>query len=514
MALLTSDGAQGFVAAFRRTADLDPQRVFARHLGSDVTFGWLDQASANLGSWLAGTCPTGARVLVMARNSPEVVAAFFAVARTGRIWVPINVQQRGAVLRHIVENAAPALILVDPDLKAQLAESGANVAGIPIVETGAGARCLSAMLEIAGTPDDKHCGPEDDVAINYTSGTSGPPKGVLLSHRMLRLAADAVVEAADLGDGDVLFHWEPLYHIGGLQTLLLPLIVRCELAMVERFSASRFWRQVSETQSTHIHQLGGILQILLKQPVSDDDRAHKVRIAWGGGCPEAIWRPFEERFGVAIRECYGMTEAASITTMNKTGEPGFVGHPVPWFEVTIRDEAGQILDIGQRGEICVASRIEGGLFRGYYKDEAATAKALRDGVLHTGDIGEFSPNGMLRFFGRANDSIRVKGENISAWEIESVVVDHDAIKDCAVIGVASDVGEQDIKLFVELKPSRDLEAEALWTWLSDKLPPYKMPRYIDHVTMFERTPSERIMKHKLSKMLDDCWDRKAANGAG
>src|SRR5690606_21874409 len=128
-----------------------------------------------------------------------------------------------------------------------------------------------------------------------------------------------------------LFMWEPFYHIGGAQVILLPILREVRLTIVERFSASRFWQQVAEAGCTHIHHLGGIIQILLKQPEGPFDRAHKVRIAWGGGCAVEAWRPFETRFGVQIRECYGMTECSSLTTFNDEDVVGAVGRPLPWF---------------------------------------------------------------------------------------------------------------------------------------------------------------------------------------
>src|SRR5258708_30254441 len=138
----------------------------------------------------------------------------------------------------------------------------------------------------------------------------------MLSHRMLRYAGEAVALVATAGDGDVFLMWEPLYHIGGMQMVVLPLLREVTLAMVGQFSASRFWQQARDYGATHIHFLGGILQILLKQPPSPLDRSHGARVAWGGGCPKDVLRPFEERFGIVIRQRYGITQASSIPTFN------------------------------------------------------------------------------------------------------------------------------------------------------------------------------------------------------
>ena len=340
--------------------------------------------------------------------------------------------------------------------------------------------------------------PEALFAISYTSGTTGAPKGVLMSHRMLRLAGEGARLVSDAQDGDVLYMWEPLYHIGGSQLIVLPLLRRVILHMVQRFSAGRFWAEVSAAGATHIHFLGGILQILLKQPPSALDRRHGARIAWGGGCPPEVWRAVEDRFGVQMRECYGMTEASSFTTYNDRGVVGSVGRPVPWFAVELSGPTGRRCRRASAARSSCAAAIRCAITAGYFRNPEATAAALRGGALHTGDLGAFDRDGNLFFHGRMSDSVRVKGENVSAWEVESVAAGHPAVEDCAMIGVAADIGEQDIKLFVKLKAGNALDPAALSGWLAERLAPYQVPRYVSIVAEFERTPSQRIMKHRLS----------------
>jgi crotonobetaine/carnitine-CoA ligase len=343
-------------------------------------------------------------------------------------------------------------------------------------------------------------------AIMYTSGTTGRPKGVLVSHRMLRLAGEAAALVSGARDGDVLYLWEPLFHIGGAQMMVLPLIRSVTLVIAERFSASRFWLDISASGATHMHFLGGILQILLKLAPTPLDRSHGVRIAWGGGCPREVWQPFEERFGVAIRECYGMTECSSFTTANLHGPIGSVGKPLPWFDVTLVDNAGKPVASGGRGEIVVRERMPGALTRGYFNDPEATAKALRNGAFLTGDLASADAAGNHYFHGRMTDSVRVGGENVAAAEVEEVARKHPAVEECAMIGMAADVGEAAIKLFVKLKAGMSLLPRELSDWLAPRLARYQRPRYIAIVEEFERTPSQRIMKHELSKRTDDAWD--------
>jgi crotonobetaine/carnitine-CoA ligase len=174
---------------------------------------------------------------------------------------------------------------------------------------------------------------------------------------------------------------------------------------------------------------------------------------------------------VQIRECYGMTEASSITTFNDRGLVGSVGRPVPWFSLELRDERDELVQAEECGEIVVGPRSGGALFAGYFRDPEATAKAIRGGMLYTGDLGMLDAGGNLSFLGRMTDSVRCRGENVSAWEVERVVVEHPAVEDCAVIGVVAEIGEQDVKLFVKAKPGEEIDPPSLTAWLGRRLAP-------------------------------------------
>lgn len=503
---------EGFAGLLHARALAVPDGVYASFNGEPLTFSGLDRAASALASFMRGKgYRQGDHVAVMMRNSLAALSVICGLAKAGIVWVPINAQQRGEGLRYLLAHSRPRMLVVDADLAELAREAFAPEAQTAVLingnETSAGG--LSSVL--ADSADFSEEPPEADspFAIMYTSGTTGRPKGVIVSHRMLRLASEAVGQVTAAQPGDVFFVWEPLYHIGGAQLLPLPMIRNIRLAMVDRFSASRFWQQVKTEGATHIHYLGGILQILLKQPQGAIDREHGVNIAWGGGCPPDVWREFQARFGVQIRECYGMTEASSITTFNDTGLTGSVGTPPPWFSVEILDATGAPVPTGERGEIVVKTSKSGALFPGYFENPEATAKALRGGALHTGDLGSCDAEGNLFFHGRMTDSVRCRGENVSAWEVEHVAANHPAVEDCAMIGVAGDIGEQDIKLFVKPKSGHHLDPAEMSAWMGQRLATYQNPRYIAVVDEFERTASQRIMKHKLSPTLDDCWDRMA-----
>lgn len=504
MTLSLSDPS--FIKGLSKAAKHDPERVYGVFEQRTLTFGELDCQSEALAAYLRNKLgvKVGERVAVMTTNSPEAIAVLFALAKAGIIWVPVNARQRGAGLKYILEHSAPSLIIVDSDLAPVISECGA---GLPcILHLGGGADEVTALLksgEILNAPVPRL---SDTYALMYTSGTTGSPKGVQVTHAMMTYALRGIERLCDIKEGDVFFQWEPFYHIGGAQMLLLPLFAEVQLALVERFSASRFWDQVKTSGATHIHYLGGVLQILLKQEPQPSETSHQVRIAWGGGCPSEIWDELQERYGFEIRECYGMTEASSLTTCNLGGRPGSVGQAMPWLEIDIVDEQGHTLLPGESGQIVVTEKQAGALFDGYYKNPAASAETLREGKLYTGDKGRLDNEGYLYFLGRMTDSVRCRGENVSAWEVENVVQQHPAVEDCAMVGVKAEIGEQEIKLFVKPKPGQELQLSELNDWLDERLASYQRPRYFALVDDFERTPSQRIIKRKLPRTTHDAWD--------
>lgn len=504
------DTDDGFIPRLRQRAAANPCGVFALYEGVPVSFGEIEAKASALAFCLRrlGVAP-GAAVALMIRNGPLALELLFAIAKARAVWIPIHVENRGENLGYILNHCKPKLIIAEAGLIGTVEESGANLDEVQVF--------TSDMLEKAAIiPDGAYLWDEpppradETFAVMYTSGTTGRAKGVLVSHRMLRLSGEAVALVSDVGAGDVMLMWEPLYHIGGAQMIVLPLIRDVSLAMVERFSASRFWQQARSYGASHIHFLGGILQILLKQPPSPLDKAHGARIAWGGGCARDIWRAFEQRFGMQIRECYGMTECSSITTFNDVGTVGSVGRAVPWFDVELKTPLGEPVPIGERGEIVVRTKLPGAITHGYLSNPAATAATLRGDGFHTGDLGSFDEAGNMSFHGRMTDNVRVRGENVSAIEVEQVVLKHAAVEDCAMIGIVAEIGEQEIKIFVKARAGEALTPPELSDWLAERLAPYQNPRYIVMVSEFERTASQRIMKHKLAVLDAAAWDRVAA----
>ena len=444
---------------------------------------------------------------------------FFAIQQLGAVLVPVNTALKGPSLEYQITHSAPAMVIADIEfsqvldgaIRAARAE-GACAAAVwrcpPGEALSAGGMALSGLLAGGETPPAVPHDRRDLRIILYTSGTTGAPKGVQMSDRMVQATALGSIWLSDMQPGSVLHFWDPIYHVFGAEVLVLALMVPVTLHMVPRFSASRFWTEVRDAGASHIHFVGGVLQLLLKQPPSDLDRSHGARIAWGGGCPRDVWAAFEARFGIEIREGYGMTETSSFSTINpggsRAGKLGSIGTAVDYFRVEVVDDLGQPCAPGQPGEIRVAETEPGVLTTGYYANPEATAGALRDGWLYTGDIAEMDADGFITYHGRKKDSLRRRGENISAWEVERVVNDHPEIAESALIGVKNEIGDEDLKLFVRRIGGSTLDGATLLSWCADRMARFQVPRLVRFVDDFRKTPTQRIQKQFLSAAMDDC----------
>lgn len=478
----------------RRRAATDPEQIYGVEGGRTVSLSELDllvDSTAQLLETLE--VGPGSRVGVGLATTVQHAATILALFRRGALWVPVNPQLKGLPLAHQVDDAQITHVVL---------ESGSDFA-----------RRLAQTTQIA---DHVHLGgdvvlwhlhredpPEplpDAELLMYTSGTTGPPKGVKVSATMLRACVLGTMHVTEVRRGDVLYLWEPLFHIGGAQTMLLPLYAEVHLVFAPRFSASRFWSDVTHHGVTHVHYLGGVLQILLQLPASDEERHHRVRVAWGAGATPALWQAAQERFGFALHECYGSTETSSIVTVNKNVAAGGVGTPLPWFDVDLLSSSG---NGSRQGEVTVRSHIPGLITSGYLNRPDATSRSsTADGWFVTGDLGHLDDHGRLHFDGRSSDAVRIRGENVSTWQVENVFSQHPSVDRCAVVGVEADIGEQEMLLFLQPADPTAFEPREVLDWGAQHLARFQLPRYVRVIDQMPLTPSQRVSKHQLPRELE------------
>lgn len=478
-----------------------PEAAFLSFAGETWTVAALATRSFELAAALAARGGgRGTSVAVMLDSDPDHVAALLALSLLGAVWVPVGPRLQPANIAPMLALTQPRLALVAPAYRTRLEQAGFTGPMLVPAEVprGSAEGFRPALLPL----------PDDMRTVMFTSGTTGTPKGVIVTERMLMAAARFAGEASRAGPGETYLLWEPLGHIGGAQMVPMALVSGARLAQVPGFSASRFWAQAREAGATRMHYLGGILDMLWKQPESPADRDHAVRLAFGAGAKPSLWRAFEERFSLHLVEVYGQTEASSFTSINREGVVGSVGRVLAPFTAELRDADGRPVAAGEPGELVLRSDPPGLVTPGYLGAEAATRAAKRGGWLHSGDVLRRDEAGRLFFVGRAKDMIRRRGENVPAAIVEEALAAHPGVAECAVVGVPAEIGEEEILAYVRPAAAAPGMAELL-AWCATRLPDYALPRYVRIVDDFPRTPSMRVAKGRLARDTSGAFDREA-----
>ncbi len=459
----------------------------------------------------------GDPVLLFLFNGPEFLTTWFALAKLGAVAVPLNTALRRFDLTHIIKDSDSKAIVMDAALlenylevrqevrlktEILLGDPSANSAGdmIPFqsLETGP---LDNLKTEI------RH---SDPACILYTSGTTGKPKGAILPHFCYINSGLAIAKAIGVKPGDRLFTTLPVFHVGAQLVIVFPAMVAdVDFVLVRRFSASNFWDQIRRYDCNIVHYLGSLAQILYRQPAKPIDQDHRPIRMVGGGVPKVLWEKFEKRFGVTFLEGYGLTEGACITTWNPSEKikVGSIGKPVAHQRVEIVNEDDEFVPPFVRGEIVIRPEIPYSMTSGYYKNPEATLAAFRNLWLHTGDIAYKDEEGYLYFVGRKSQFIRRRGENISAEEVEEVINQHPAVQESAVIGVPSEMGEEELKAYLVPKEI-PLAPEEVIRWCEERIAYFKIPRYVEFLKELPKTETNRIQRHKLKEWgVGQAWDR-------
>lgn len=455
----------------------------------------------------------GERVAIMMGNRPEFLWVHFAINFIGAHSVPVNTSQRGATLQHILANSDSVAVVFENALRDAVLAVKDQVPTLrsTVVADGAAGKGIDTTLErLLDHPDRE---PEVDVAVPsaavgmmYTSGTTGPPKGVVATGYDMA-PFQAVFQAIGVKPGETMYTALPLFHGNALMISAIgSLTIGAKLALAEKFSASRFWDDCRKYDAVEFNTLGGMVSILMKQPPKPNDRDNPVRVVCSAACPASVWREFETRFGVRIVEFYGMVDSPGFL-MNDVGKVGAMGKPIGGVEFRVVDDDDKPLPPGKVGELVF--RHPKGALTLYYKLPEATAEAYRGGWFHSGDLAEYDAEGFYHFRGRKKASIRRRGENISAWEIESVLNDHPAVLESAAYAVPSELGEDEVMVAVVLRPGSKLTPEELLDFCHGRMAHYAVPRYVDFVGEIPKTGTQRVQYGVLRErgITPTVWDR-------
>ena len=457
----------------------------------------------------------GVGVAIMMSNHPRFLDTFFAIQKLGAYAVPINTGLVGDGLAYVINHSEVRALVCDHEAAPKVAAVRAQLGGlrhvwVSAVEAGAADAIPDGMLDFAelergnvvdGDDLGRHPSPEAPSLLMYTSGTTGLPKAVVTTYGVQRVKPIGLLASLVYDESDKLYTCLPLFHANALLLSVMPALwAGLPLYLSKRFSASRFWKEVAESGATQFNTVGSMIPILLKTAPSPYDRAHKVKRVVSAACPKDAWLPFEERFGVDLWEAYGAVDGAGVTIINAGSAPiGSLGKPRRGTKWKLVDENGSEVPEGQPGELWVYVGAKKESNVQYWKDEKASSEKVIDGWIHTGDSMQTDAQGFLYFVGRNTDSMRRRGENVSAYEVEKIVDAHPAVLESAAFGVPSPVGEQDIMICVVPADGATVEPKELLRFLQERLPRYALPSYLEIVSELPKTGTHRVIKNDLKK---------------
>ena len=447
----------------------------------------------------------GDRVLVMLPNCPEVMESYGAILRCGGIIVPVIFLLGDKEVAHILVDSEAKVVITSTDM---LWKIEGQIGVLPtlqhvlLVDGGGDGRTRSLAEESAReherfTAVDR--GPDDLAVILYTSGTTGVPKGVALSHHNLESNARAAASLHELPREAWAVGVLPLSHSYGLTVMNAGHILGTRAALLRWFHPEAVLRTIQDFKAASMSAVPTMLLYLLNYPEAGRFDTSTMRV-WGSGAaplPVEIVEPFERKFGGKILEGYGLTEASPVVAAHRLSGPrklGSVGRPIPGVEVSIQDDDDRSLPAGEIGEVCVKGP---NVMVGYYRDPAETACTVRSGWLRTGDMGRLDADGFLFIVERKRDLIIRGGFNIYPREVEEVLYAHPKIAEAAVVGTKDPLMGEDVLAFVVLRDGQIASAEEIGSFCESRLARFKCPKQIRFVDALPKSPIGKILRKEL-----------------
>jgi crotonobetaine/carnitine-CoA ligase len=515
-------------------AALNGDKVFLRYLPDDSTLSYrdLDLRSNELANGFARLgVAHGTHVAFLMDNSKEQLLSYFALGKLGAVCVPLNTASRAQQLRYLLTHSDASVLIIDAGLWERYEEVAREVPALrtvivlgelaqPRTASDMGLERLLPFAELYSgdaSPPGVPVGFSDLAYIIYTSGTTGPSKGVMLSQAQCFLWGLSHAQAFGQRDDDIAYICLPMFHVNALQGATYnALMVNAGIALQKRFSASGFWNDIRRSGATLTNLLGSMINILWSAPLTPQDADNRLRMCMSAPIPD-FGRAFEERFGLRFIQSYSLTDfgpSHAFSLVDPVAKLGSCGRVRRGVQARIVDEHDFELPPGQRGELVLRHEVPWAHSMGYYKMPEATAKAWRNGWFHTGDCGYIDQDGYFWFLDRTKDAIRRRGENISAYEVEKVILQHPAVQDCAVFAVKSEMAEDEVAAAIVCKPGHALDMADLIEFCRKEMAYYMVPRFVQVLPDLPRNASQKVEKFKLREAAnadrDSLWDRERA----
>jgi carnitine-CoA ligase len=503
--------------AVARWAHTSPDAVALQHVdGERLTY--LDLHTDGLrwsAAFAAAGISAGDHVATMLPNEFAAHRTLLGLAWLCAVEVPLNGALTGRLLRYSLDLAKVAVIVVAPEYRdavTAVADQLPSLRQVIVLDDDGRAALLAGI----GAPTTPPEGPEyrDIHSLMFTSGTTGPSKAVVTPWAVMYQFWSWVPDDT-LGEGDGLYCTMPLFHNSGRSAFNYAMVHGGRFVMRDKFSTGDFWADIRETGCVTAALVGPMTGFAWSAPPSPDDADTPLRNVIAGPMIPEI-EAFEQRFGVRVATGYGQTEVGMAVTTGWNHGPwancGRIREDYPWPDVRIVNEHDEPVGTDEVGELIVRSAEPWALNVGYYRMPEQTATAWRNGWFHTGDAFRRDADGWFYFVDRLRDTIRRRGENISSFEVETIVNEHPNVVECAVVGIRVALGEDEVLVGVIAQDPDTFDPAELITFLEPRLPRHMLPRYVQVVEDLPRTEaSMRVRKHELRDrgITDDTWDREA-----
>jgi len=438
----------------------------------------------------------GDRVAVMSPNQPDFLALQYGIFLRGAVEVPINAERRGPMLAMVLEDADPELLIVDETLAEVTLPHAPEGARTVVIDDGLRAAVGRAEPDAGVRPE-----PGELAVILHTSGTTGPSKGVMIAHGYLPYHGATWAAMLDMRPGDVGYFPMPFFHVDAHSLFPACLLSGSALAFRPRFSSSRFWDDIVEFDATWFLAVGSMLSAVASRR---GERPNRLRFVAGAPIPDEAYAYFVDELGLRLLQCYGQTEANLVVHCTPDRDRRrAMGVPVAGFDVAVVDEDDRPLPPGEIGRLVYRPTVPYSLTLGYWRRPEATLESARNLWWHSGDLARMDEDGFVYFAGRGSDSLRRRGENVSAWELETTVNHFPNVIGSAAVAVRDELGgEDEIKVFVILENEEAWDPEAFFAACEESLPRYSIPRFVEPIAEADivRSPGNgSIQKHLLPK---------------